>query len=693
MNVLIQTALLVAVTGLACGISVLARDFRNKLFLVFSFLCFLICAWALGFFLEKIFENGEFYRIHLLCNVWLGPAGLAFIGEFVRIKDQMSRRFFRLSLMMAVVLNLLLLFQFEKFYLVKQIIYFSPGFIVLQTLHLMIIDRRFRRGLIRRAKIPTVGLGPGRRSLIYLGALLVSGSSVMDHLPILGEVLPSIGNIALSVYLFFISKAILQQRLLNFGMLLSRFLVLIVLALLLTGIYSLLFSWIPDNPRLFFLNSFLVSFLLVVLLDPLRAAVRYFTQRLMTQKHRKLEEELLRAQRRLTGIVDQDALFHDVMITLEKTIHPDGVAVFILKRDETKFKRMHLMGVAAQELRELLADHPLLQHCKYLKRRGELPILLDQVLAGEVERSASKTQREKLSALIQGLRALKANLLIPFFDEGKILGFVTFYTLAPPEPWENNWGFLHVIYPYFEQVAQTLRNMEVYVKQREKERLAALGEMAAGLAHEIRNPLGAIKGAAQFLDPSADRPESRFLTIIIEEVDRLNRVVSQFLDYSKPKEVEFVQVDLVDITRKTVELLKSNLQPEIRLELDIPDSPRKIMGAPVQIQQLLMNLIQNGMQAASKNQETGKEAGVVRVTVEKEQGNSGQAVVAIEDNGSGIKKENMNKLFIPFFTTSPSGTGLGLSICQKIMETHRGRIEVSSEEGVFTRFTVFFPNA
>ena len=485
----------------------------------------------------------------------------------------------------------------------------------------------------------------------------------------------------------------MQQRLLNFGMLLSRFLVLIVLALLLTGIYSLLFSWIPDNPRLFFLNSFLVSFLLVVLLDPLRAAVRYFTQRLMTQKHRKLEEELLRAQRRLTGIVDQDALFHDVMITLEKTIHPDGVAVFILKRDETKFKRMHLMGVAAQELRELLADHPLLQHCKYLKRRGELPILLDQVLAGEVERSASKTQREKLSALIQGLRALKANLLIPFFDEGKILGFVTFYTLAPPEPWENNWGFLHVIYPYFEQVAQTLRNMEVYVKQREKERLAALGEMAAGLAHEIRNPLGAIKGAAQFLDPSADRPESRFLTIIIEEVDRLNRVVSQFLDYSKPKEVEFVQVDLVDITRKTVELLKSNLQPEIRLELDIPDSPRKIMGAPVQIQQLLMNLIQNGMQAASKNQETGKEAGVVRVTVEKEQGNSGQAVVAIEDNGSGIKKENMNKLFIPFFTTSPSGTGLGLSICQKIMETHRGRIEVSSEEGVFTRFTVFFPNA
>ena len=114
------------------------------------------------------------------------------------------------------------------------------------------------------------------------------------------------------------------------------------------------------------------------------------------------------------------------------------------------------------------------------------------------------------------------------------MGFVGFWVPGPPEPWGNNWAILSVVYPYYEQVAATLRSMEIFVRQREKERLAALGEMAAGLAHEIRNPLGAIKGAAQFLDPSTDRPESKFLKVIIEEVDRLNRVVTQFLDYSKP---------------------------------------------------------------------------------------------------------------------------------------------------------------
>src|SRR5206468_3326928 len=169
---------------------------------------------------------------------------------------------------------------------------------------------------------------------------------------------------------------------------------------------------------------------------------------------------------------------------------------------------------------------------------------------------------------LQGLQALGCNLLFPLFDGKSILGFVTVYAPIPPEPWGSNWGLLSVIYPYYEQVALTLRNMEVFVRQREKERLAALGEMAAGLAHEIRNPLGAIKGAAQFLapdapagaplsgEPAADKSDRRFLNIIIEEVDRLNRVVTQFLDYSKPPVFEMRDVDLSQLVAKTLDSLR-----------------------------------------------------------------------------------------------------------------------------------------
>jgi signal transduction histidine kinase len=263
------------------------------------------------------------------------------------------------------------------------------------------------------------------------------------------------------------------------------------------------------------------------------------------------------------------------------------------------------------------------------------------------------------------------------------------YVPTPPEPWGNNWGLLPILYPYFEQAAATLRSMEVYVKQREKERLATLGEMAAGLAHEIRNPLGAIKGAAQFLDPSFDRPESKFLKVIIEEVDRLNRVVTQFLEYSKPQTIDLKPVNLSQLAEKTVEFLRPSGPSQINLSFSPSTQPVRVPVSPEQIQQVLLNLIQNSLKALE-----GKEAGNVKVIVTTEgYGSHREALVIVEDDGPGIKREHLEKIFIPFFTTSPSGTGLGLSICQKIIEGHHGRIEVASEEGRFTRFSVILPIA
>jgi signal transduction histidine kinase len=242
-----------------------------------------------------------------------------------------------------------------------------------------------------------------------------------------------------------------------------------------------------------------------------------------------------------------------------------------------------------------------------------------------------------------------------------------------------------------------MRSLEIFVRQREKERLAALGEMAAGLAHEIRNPLGAIKGAAQFLNPSPDdsRPDSRFLRIIIEETDRLNRVVTQFLDYSKPAAAELRPVSLCPLVEKTVEKMRPAIPESITLRFEIEPSPASsalgIMAQPEQIQQVLINLIQNSVRAIENRGPSDRER-LIRVRVESA-GTSElrEAIVSVEDTGHGIKKENLDKLFIPFFTTTPSGTGLGLSISQKIVEAHRGRIEVSSEEGRFTRFSVVLP--
>ncbi|MBI4925400.1 MAG: hypothetical protein HY843_05700, partial [Bdellovibrio sp.] len=643
MDLLGQSALILTACSFAFGVSILSRNVKNKLYLAFAAICTLISVWAFSFSLFKIWNYFEFYRFHLLFNLWLSPVTLAFIRFMVRIQDSFSKRLFELSLLTSGFLTFAWLFHYDqKINWILQWIYFSPGFVIIQIFYLMWIDRKLKRGLKRLPKLPTVGFG--KRNLIYLGGLLVLITSVMDHVhwEIMSGVIPTLGNIGLSIYLFFLSQAITQQRLLNIGALFSRFVVLLIVALILTGIYTVLVSWIQNSPGLFFLNSFISSFLILALLDPLRTAVRYLTLFLLKKQHQKLYDTLLESQRKLVGVVDLGALFQAILQTVEQTLQPKKASLFLLRTEGTKFRRVRTLGkeqAQGNTPREVLANHALLQYSLMFYKKGELPILLDQVLENELDRTTSHEQKIQIITLIQDLKALECNLLIPLICSRQILGFVTVSIETPPAPWGSNWGLLSMIYPYFEEAAKTLQNMEVFVRQREKERLATLGEMAAGLAHEIRNPLGAIKGAAQFLDPAIPRPESRFLKIIIEEVDRLNRVVMQFLEYSKPNAFDFKKTDVHVLAKKTIDLLRPSLKPEVFLEFMPSHKNALVLVAPEQIQQVLLNLVQNSIKAAEN---TAQPSVKVFIDVEGDHAQR-EVLISVEDNGVGIKKENLDK--------------------------------------------------
>ena len=693
MDLLGQSALLVGVVSLGLGSSVLARNIRNKLFLAYAFVCFGVSLWALSFFLERLIGYGLFYRWHLIMNVWLAPLGLSFIRVLSRSQDLFSRRLFDLSLFGAIGLTAAIILDLDAHPGVANLIIFAPTLIFLQTFQLIWFDRKFKGNLKRIPRLVGLGTSLGRRTLIYLGSWIVLATSVMDHVKFLGTVIPSIGNIALTFYLFFLSQAITQQRFLNFGALLTRFLIVLIMALILTGVYSLLFAYIEGNTPIFFLNSFILSFALLMMLDPLQAFVRFLASRFVTQEHRKLEQTLRDAQRRLMGIVERDALVKEVFLFLNQVLRPSRTAFFMLDSAGTRYQRVRWVEnypESARETkfevpRELLRNHPLLTQAEAMRKKGEFPILLEQILENEVDRAASRTQRERYRGLIESMHALGCNLLIPLSDDQQVLAFLALEVEAPPEGWGSNWGFLRIIQPYFSSVAETLQNLDVYARQREKERLATLGVMAAGLAHEIRNPLGAIKGAAQFLDPTADRPESRFLRIIVEEVDRLNRVVSEFLDYSKPASQEMQSVNLGKLLERTLELIRTNAPENVTITFTQPESAIMIRAAADQMQQVFLNLVQNSLNALRESK-----AGRIEVTL-TELSPRKQVRVTVQDNGPGIRRENLDKLFIPFFTTSPSGTGLGLSICQKIVEAHTGRIEVATEEGRYASFNVILP--
>ena len=683
MDALGQSALMVAITSLSFGFSVLSKNARNLLFLSFAGVTTLISAWAFSFFLDRVWPGLGYYRYHLLLNGCLGPMSLIFIRVMVQVYDRTSAHLFLFSVVLAFSLSLAIIGRWDELPAVRLILYFSPGVVVLQTLWLLWTDRQLPRlqGPLSSFK---------RRHFIYLGALLVLGTSVMDHVALLGQVLPVLGNLGLIVYLFFLSQAVTQQRLLNLHALLSRFLVLLGVALTLTLIFLLLVVWTKENPALFFLNSFMASFFLLTLLEPLRSLVSYCTQQLLTKRHIQLVTLVRKAQMELNGVLDQDQWLSQIMDTIQQIFSPRSSAVFVLGGlggEQTSYRCIRTQGEDACPCPEILAVHPLIDSVHELRARARFPILLDQVLENEMERAARRTPRERYGRLLQSLRALGGNMLIPLGGAAPLLGFIVINLPQPPERWGHNWSFLGFVLPYFEAAGSTLRSLEVYARHREKERLAALGEMAAGLAHEIRNPLGAIKGAAQYLDPSKPSDESRFLRIIIEEVDRLDQVVSDFLVYSKPALPGYAVLHLGELTERTIARMRLDSPPAMRFDLRIFDGELQLRGAAGPLEQVILNLLQNAKRAVRNCPLPVS----IALELSREEGAKRWVVLRVRDPGEGIKAEHLPKIFIPFFTTFPQGTGLGLPISRNIVEAHGGTIEVASQEGVYTQFTLRLP--
>ncbi len=230
------------------------------------------------------------------------------------------------------------------------------------------------------------------------------------------------------------------------------------------------------------------------------------------------------------------------------------------------------------------------------------------------------------------------------------------------------------LYPEGRDLFLSLYGFEAEV---EKEKTLFLDEMATALAHEVRTPLGSIKGAGQFLRSDTENAEHRqMIDVIVEEADRLNSVVSQFLNYARPYALETRRENVNHVVRRAVSILQANaLSERVVIETDLcPDIPA-VQVDPEQLLQVILNIALNGIEAMP-----GGGTLILRTThIEAEEG---EAVgIAIRDTGGGISAADLNNIFKPFFTTKKRGIGLGLAICQRIIREHRGRIRVKSIPG------------
>ena len=231
---------------------------------------------------------------------------------------------------------------------------------------------------------------------------------------------------------------------------------------------------------------------------------------------------------------------------------------------------------------------------------------------------------------------------------------------------------------------QSERIISVEEKLRRSERLSTLGEMAAVLAHEIRNPLGSIRGTAEILrdDYQPGDPKHEFIEIQIKETERLNHVVEDFLRMARPQSGEMRNCSLREELETIVTLTANDArQRGVRLSFEPPTDELVVTGDGEKLRQAFLNIVINALQANS-------DGGSVTISADRKYET---CEISFSDTGPGINNETLARIFEPFFTTKTDGTGLGLAVTKKIIEAHGGTLTVESEVGIGTTVIVSLP--
>jgi two-component system sensor histidine kinase HydH len=546
-------------------------------------------------------------------------------------------------------------------------------------------------------------LAPRLRYLFYASLVALAVSVVPLATSTLGWRLGGgVGPIVTAVYLYFVEQTLRRERLLDLPEIATRILSLSLLVVVVTGLYAALLVWIDQDRSLFMFNAAVASFAVVILLEPIRREIDYRIEGWLFHDRPVLRRMLVRLRQRLLNVIDVDEMARLVIESLESSGRVTQASLYLLNREGTALV-LQRWTAANDEAPPPLGRLDLATRRPLLERLQSQGTVLRDELERERER-AGPEERAEVQDMLDTLGALEASLALPILgrpsgapdEDPDIVGalFVDDQRLVEPFAREEVELFEGVV----AQAATTVQNSAVYEARKERERLAALGEMAAGLAHEIRNPLGAMKGAVQVLRPGPGAPGAaamdeqtrEFLDIIMEEVDRLNRVVTQFLTYSRPFKGELEPIHLGEVVTSTLRLVPEAGRARVTVE-EVPADLPLVRGDPDALRQVLLNLVLNALDAIGD-----AEDGAITIALSvRRRGLLRTDAVALDvcDNGPGLSAQTMTNLFVPFHTTKSGGTGLGLPISQRIVQNHQGAIEVgrSGDEGA--RFTVLLPVA
>jgi signal transduction histidine kinase len=404
---------------------------------------------------------------------------------------------------------------------------------------------------------------------------------------------------------------------------------------------------------------------------------------------RKTRQIIQDFHRSITLIADTDALITSIVARIKELFGTDRVILLHTYPDSRVFSLAFSMGYDAEALKDV-----------HLTRQDRLAQWL---LTNETALMVSQNQgilKYFSAAERELLERLDVRVCVPLLALNRLTGLMLLSST------QKEWGLseedLNLMLLLLSQASVAFEGAYLFQLQRDRmrrlyraERLATVGQLAASVAHEVRNPLTAIRSTVQYLLRDFDENNAKRPLVegVIAEVDRIDRTVDGLLSLTRRTEFTPSKVSLVNLISQSLLLIRTQAQERL-MEISWNAPPQEVFATAdvAQIKQLVLNLLMNAMQAMP-------DGGRLRISLSIEAqplGSGGEkewAAMSIGDTGHGIPAENLDKVFDPFFTTKPGGTGLGLSTCYAIAQQHGGELEISSRVNEGTTVKVRLPLA
>ena len=642
-----QGSLVAAIVALAIAGYLRVWAKNDKEARAFADLSFLIFLWCLPEYLWKTLGSEFWHRVSLAAVLFIPPFALRYGGAAVRTRPVWFPAALAAGMWIGGGFTLTLasdrLFS-SPWWNVAALLYVYP-YLALCVYTVVVHGYRANPSSIERKKFQFLLVGGGIASLV----------APLNFLPGTGVYFPPLAAFAVLLFFYFMATGILHLHFFELPDIVGRGIILVIQVFAFAVVFGVL--EVASGRKFWFplAGVFLISFFLLTFYPVLMRKLGGISSDLLVRESRAVQATLGDFAKRLADCSSLSEIARGVEEGLTQVpfvaraslwIRPeggtdDGIGVLPVRQEE--YQR------AFQRFSRQFPALRFLEHGG--SRAADVAIWDDTWMAS-----------------------------FPIFLRGELIGAALFHWKGKAPSFRE----MELLTPFLEGIGLAVENLRQKQRIQRREHFATVGELAAGLAHEVRTPAGVIKGAAQFLSREAPPKDREFLDIIVEEADRLNSVVTEFLEYARPGDRAPLRISLrepVESAMARIRRERSKQMERIRTGLQFAENSPKVNADPSEIERVVFNLLTNAVEAMP-------EGGDLTVRVHSVRG---EARISVEDTGTGVPDENRPQLFRPFFTTRERGVGMGLAICRRIVEENGGSIAVESAPGKGSRFTIKLP--